>query len=186
MKRLLAWAVFTAALAACLHVMWFWYLPRMATRRVVDAIFERQPSWRINQLGHAPLRVAGSDVVVRDNPDTVTSFAVYDVSALPIRVHCVLPETDSYWSLSLFAWNTDNFFVVNDRNVDVPALDLVLVKSGSLYEALPDEKVVVSPSQRGILIVRMTVTDRDDLGELERIRVAQLQSFIQPIEGVLY
>jgi uncharacterized membrane protein len=186
LKRLLLWIAFTVVLAACFHVAWFCYLPRLVTSRVVNQIHETRPGMQVNVLGHAPLRYAETDVVVRDNPDTLTSFAVYDVSEHPLRIHCVIPNTDDYWSLSLFAWNTDNFFVVNDRSAPADIFNVIVVRPNSLYQELADEQVVVAPSERGVLIVRVVVPDRHDTKELELIAEVQRQTYIEPLDGVIY
>jgi uncharacterized membrane protein len=172
--------------AAALHIAWLWYMPRFVTGRVVARIFDTYPTATSNRLLHTGPRYAGRDPVVRDNPDTVTSFAAYDVSALPLRVHCTVPDTDNYWSLSLYAWNTDNYFVVNDISAPAREFDLVIVKHGSLYEPVRGERVIESPSARGVAIVRMVVSDRRDTEELATAADIQRQTYCYPVEGVVY
>ena len=104
-RQLLAWSAFTVVLAANFHLVWIWYLPSLITSNVIGRMREENPAAEFNHLYHGTLRYAGTDGVVRDNPDTVTSFAVYDVSDEPLRIHCVIPESDNYWSLSLLEGN---------------------------------------------------------------------------------
>jgi uncharacterized membrane protein len=57
-----------------------------------------------------------------------------------------------YWSLSLYQDNSDNFFVIDDREARSGA-DITLVRQGST----PPEhatQVVESPSTRGIALIR--------------------------------
>jgi len=185
-KGLAGWLVFTVVLAVIFHAAAIWYLPRLSTSLIVRTIYDRIPEWKINHLGYGPLRYAGTDPVVRDNPDTVTSFAVYDVSKQALRVRCVVPETDNYWSLSLFAWNTDTIYVVNDQTAPAKVFDIIVISDSNVYESLAGETTVVSPTDRGVLIVRMVVTDRDDQREIERLSEVQGQTYIEPVEGVLY
>ncbi|MBK8316247.1 MAG: DUF1254 domain-containing protein [Acidobacteria bacterium] len=186
MKKLIPWLFFTLILAVGLHLFGMWYLPNYLTKKTVDGIYKRRGSWLVNQIGYGGLRFAGTDTVVRDNPDTVTSFAVYDVSEKPMRVRCVIPDRDNYWSLSLFAWNTDNYFVVNDRTAKSKDFELVIVKSGSKYQNQGQEEIVVSPSEKGIFLIRMIVTNRDDKDEIARLAEVQKKTTIQLIDNVQY
>jgi uncharacterized membrane protein len=186
MKRLPVWLVFILSSAVALHIVVMRSLPSYLSSAAVDRISANSDEWKINTLGYGPLRYAGTDTVVRDNPDTVVSFAVLDLTEEPVRIHCVVPPGDNYWSVSLFAWNTDTFYVINDLEAPAPAFDLIVVKPGSLYQPVDDEQVVVSPTPRAILIVRMVVTDRDDRAEIERLTAFQQQMYVEPIEGVIY
>jgi uncharacterized membrane protein len=114
------------------------------------------------------------------------SFAALDLAKEPVRIHCVVPPGDNYWSVSLFAWNTDTFYVINDLEAPARAFDLIVVKPDSLYQPVDDEQVAVSPTPRAILIVRMVVTDRDNEAEIERLTAFQQQMYVEPIEGVIY
>lgn len=183
MKKLLPWAALTIALTTVFHFIGMWYLPQFLTAQAVKRIYARRTGGApINTMTYGELRQAGTDTVVRDNPDTKTSFAVYDVSQKPLRVHCVIPDVDNYWSLSLFAWNTDNFYVVNDRTAKAKEFDLVIVKPNSKYQKRGNEEVIVSPSDKGIIIVRMIVTDRNNKEELARLSEAQKKSFTFSVE----
>ncbi len=163
------------------HALYVRQIPTGETERNLEQIQRARPSAKTNRIFHGKLRVAGKDTVVRDNPDTVTSFADYDVSQTPVRMHCVIPSGGNYWSVSFFAMNTDNFYVVNDRTAPAPAFDLVIVREGSDYKAKPNENVLISPSNRGVIIVRMIVTDRDDAAQLGKLAEEQRQTTLGPI-----
>ena len=178
MKKFIPWIVLTIFLAILFHVVGIWYVPIYMTEQTVQGIFKRRGTPLINQIRYGDLRLAGTDTVARDNPDTLTSFAVYDVSEVPLRLSCTIPDNDNYWSLSLFAWNTDNFFIVSDRMAKSKEFELVIVNSGSTYQKKGDEELVISPTKKGILIVRMIVTDRDDLEEISRLSKVQKETHI--------
>lgn len=181
MSRAWIWVTLTFTLWAAGHAGWLWYVPQWETKKAVDRIYKRRGSWSLNQFGHGVLRVAGTDTVQRDNPDTVTSFAVYDVAAKPVRIHCAVPATDNYWSLSLFAWNTDNFYTVNDRNAPAKEFDVVVIRRGAAYAKQPGEVVVESPSGKGIALIRMIVSDRENKEELARLAVEQKKTTLTPL-----
>ncbi|MFN0119734.1 MAG: DUF1254 domain-containing protein [Blastocatellia bacterium] len=187
MKKLLPWIVATVALAALLHIISMWYLPQFLTARAVQRIYaRRQTGVPVNTMTHGVLRVAGTDTVVRDNPDTVTSLAVYDLSARPLRVKCVIPPQDNYWSVSFFDWNTDNYRVINDRTAKAKEFEVVLVKPNSQYQQRGNEEVIVAPSARGIALIRMIVTDRNNKEELAKLSEAQKQSFVELVADGAY
>ena len=62
----------------------------------------------------------------------------------------------------------------------------MIVKRGSQYEPVRGERVVESPSARGVAIVRMVVGDRRDTDELARATEIQRQTYCYPVEGVFY
>lgn len=187
MKKFLPWMLATVALAALLYVIGMWYLPQYLTAQAVKRIYaRRQTGVPVNTMTHGVLRVAGTDTVVRDNPDTVTSLVVYDLSERPLRVKCVIPPQDNYWSISFFDWNTDNYRVINDRTAKAKEFEVVLVKPGSQYQKRGNEEVLVAPSARGIALIRMIVTDRNNKEELAQLSEVQKKSFAELIVGVAY
>lgn len=185
MKRIVLWALLTVVLALGLHWAGMWYFPSYLTSSMVNTIQSRR-GLAVNKLYHGELRWAGTDPVPRDNPDTVTSFGVYDVSETPVRIRCVVPESDNYWSLTLFAWNTDNFYVVNDRTAESRQFDLVIVKPGSGYRKSGNEEVITSPTDKGVIIVRLIVTDREDQQQLTSISEVQKLTTLEPIADAAY
>ncbi len=122
-----------------------------------------------NLIRHGPRATSAFRSVVRPSPDQIYSACVYDLGDGPVRFTGSIPE--SYWSLSMFAHNSDNFFVVNDAQIGEQTYDYVLIKKGELApEGVPTERVITSPSTTGIALVRMFI-DRDDrLAALDRVR----------------
>ncbi len=185
-KGFLLWTFFTVALAAVLHFVIVWQIPSYMTKKTVGAILARKKTTEFNRLFNNDLSYAKTDVVVMSNADMRNSIAFYDVSEKPLKIHCVVPKTDNYWSISLYAWNTDNFFIRNDQNAKAREFDLILVKSGSNYQAQTGEEVVESPTNRGVILIRYIVANRADKEELARIAAEQEKSFVQPIDSEQY
>ena len=88
--------------------------------------------------------------IVRSSPDFAYSACVYDLSNGPVVISAA--PWGEYWSLSLYGDNTDNFFVIDDREAHYGA-EITLVKRGSPH---PEgaSMVVESPSVRGIALMR--------------------------------
>lgn len=166
MNGTLFWVLLTLAEAVILHLAAIWYFPRVMSRFSARKLLKFAGRWNI--LGYRGLATAGRRALTT-NPDMVTAFGVYDASRGPVRVACVVPEWDSYWSVSLFAWDTENFFVVNDRTAKSRKFDLVITTRKSQYHGAENEEVAVSPSKKGVILVRVVVRDRDDLEELARV-----------------
>ena len=184
MKKLAFWALATLLLAGALHLGVMYALPRIVTHRLLDRVFNSADNWateKVNRLFHAALRNAGTDKIPLDNPDTITSFGFYDLSSGPVRVHCVIPTTGNYWSLSLYGWNTDNYFVINDKQVTGNTLDVVIVRKGQEYAPLPGEKVVIAPGKKGIILNRIIVRDRSNSNEIIAASVIQKMSSVEAL-----
>lgn len=122
-----------------------------------------------NVLLKGPKTTAESRSVVRPSPDLVYSIVCYDVSTQPIRLTAKVP-TDFYWSLSCFQQNTDNFFVINDRQVKSNPYEIVLARQGTRITDAGNAQVVYSPTDRGILLMRYLLTGDDKYQELYDIQ----------------
>lgn len=102
-------------------------------------------TWRVSD------RVtAASRQIVRPSPDFAYSACVFDLSGGPVVIAATPWHT--YWSLSLYGANSDNFFVIDDREAHFGA-EITLVRRGA---AQPEgaSMVVESPSTRGIALIR--------------------------------
>jgi len=109
-------------------------------------------------------------------------FGTYDVTAGPVSIHCKVPPFDTYWSISLYAWNTDNFFVLNDRSARSKEFDLVVLPPNSTEaEKKGSEEIVMAPTPRGVVIVRAVVKDRE-----KREEITQLEAMLRQVSIVPY
>lgn len=185
MKKFLLWGVISLVLGAILHIGAMVAIPNLVTNRLLSTVFSTSGNWRsekVNRLFHAPIRTAGTDKVPIDNPDILTSFGFYDVSRQPVRIHCEVPAVINYWSLSLYGWNTDNYYVINNKQVKGTALDLIVIRKGQKYNPLPGEIVVTSPGRKGVVLVRIIVRDRNNSGELTAVSIVQKMATLRPLE----
>jgi uncharacterized membrane protein len=175
MRRWLFTILATLALAVAFHV-----LTVMAFPRAIMFAF----AWKGKDLGrtpnvlyHQPRVTAASRTVVKPSPDLLYSSCAYDVSKAPLRISASVPDT--YWSLSFFASNTDNFFVVNDQEVKASQVDILLVGPGTAYGNPGNARVVTSPSSRGVALIRILIADENRIEELAKI---QRQAFCRPVD----
>jgi uncharacterized membrane protein len=161
------WIAATLLVALVVHGASVLLLPRLIMLRTMAAISK---SAGINTILQSPRPTSRSHGVVRPSPDLLYSVCVYDLSEAggAVEVHTDgMPET--YWSVSVFDANTDNFYALNDRQAKTGAADFVLVAPGSSAGGgrLP---VVVTPTNRGIVLFRTLVNDEAHLAEIDAAR----------------
>ncbi|MGD9966289.1 MAG: DUF1254 domain-containing protein [Hyphomonadaceae bacterium] len=128
------------------HIATIHAVPRMLMHVAIERIGERGANvWRMSD------RVtAASRQIVRPSPDFAYSACAFDLSAGPVVI--TASPWQSYWSLSLYAANSDNFFVIDDREARAGA-EITLVQRGRTH-ADGAAMVVESPSTRGIALIR--------------------------------
>ena len=109
-----------------------------------------------NQFIFAPRTSETSRAVVRPSPDLAYGVCVYDLKKGALRVHAA--PGDNYMSISVFQANSDNIFAQNDRQAPT-GVDFVLARSGQATP--PGARVVISPSEKGIILDRRLAPSQD-------------------------
>lgn len=132
---------------------------------IMHAAMGRLNAAGTNAFAHGPLATAASRTIVRPSPDLAYSTLVFDVSQHALEV--TVPLTPPYTSLSGFASNTDNFFAVNDRTAGGNEIAIVLVGPSTPRADFANARVVESPSDRGILLVRRVVASPSAFATLD-------------------
>jgi uncharacterized membrane protein len=119
----------------------------------------------VNQFIFAPRTSEASRQIVRPSPDLLYSTCVYDLSKGPLKVHeAAAPD---YASLSVFQANSDNIFVLNDRQ-SPGGIDIVLAKRGQATPA--GAHVVISPSTKGIILDRRLAPTEETFQRADQAR----------------
>lgn len=144
------------------HALALVLVPRAMFTSVVGRPFEGGGT---NELGHRALPKPGMGAW-GPSPDLLYSKCIYDVSAGPVRI--TTPVPDGYWSMSVYASNTDMIAVVNDRELPEHRLDVVLAAEG---QATPEGvRVIRVPSTRGAALFRTLVADPAQEASLDALR----------------
>jgi uncharacterized membrane protein len=146
--------------AILVHILAVWAAPRLIMQVLMHGPMAQTMNMQ-NQAAFPPPVTAAARTVVMPSPDLLYSVCVYDVTTGPVRVSAN-PNLVSYWSIALYAANSDNFFVINDRKADGKPVDLWLVSEGGTSNARPipaGSRVVVSPSKTGFLLMRVLTGD---------------------------
>jgi uncharacterized membrane protein len=109
---------------------------------------------------------------VKPSPDLLYSQCVYDVSRRPLKITTAAP-TDTYWSVALYAANTDNFFVLNDTQAKGQPATIVLMGQGQSVPPQPEgTRFVTASTPRGIVLFRTLINDDAREAELDQQRRA--------------
>jgi uncharacterized membrane protein len=170
MKKLFNWVVLTLLLAVVIHLAVIYFAPTAIEALVIRKSLDAS-GLSYNQPLHRGLPKAGEPSVVRPSPDLLYTFIAYDLSEKPLRLRAPVPG-DTYWSLSFYAANTDNFFHINDREAKDGRVEVVLAGPGQGSFESGGAQVVVSPSTKGVILVRILVKDQ---AEVEKLAAVQKQ-----------
>lgn len=159
------WIASTLVAAALVHVGSLYALPYVAMHRALSILGSR------NAMHHLARADANSRGVVRPSPDLLYSACPYDLSKGPLEVHATVPH-DTYWSISAFDDDTNNWFVLDDRQAEHSKLDLIVQAPDRDKEvaAAAHRQVVTSPTARGLLLIRVLINDEDRLAAIDRVR----------------
>lgn len=128
-----------------------------APRLLMNIAIERLSADGFNRWHVADRVTPASRQIVRPSPDFAYSACAYDLSEGPVIIAAA--SWDSYWSVSLYAANSDNFFVVDDREAHYGA-EITLVQAGRAHPEGASQ-VVESPSRRGVALIRRLAPSPD-------------------------
>ena len=148
------------ATVVLVHLATVWAAPRLIMQVLMHGPIAQTMNMQ-NQAAFPPPVSAASRTVVLPSPDLLYSVCVFDVTNGPVRIQAN-PALQSYWSIALYAANSDNFFVVNDQQAQGSPVDVWLVYEGAKPQDMPvpqGSKVVVSPSRQGFLLMRVLTGD---------------------------
>jgi len=153
--RVLRWLIGLLLCAVAVHLLAVWALPRVIMWRLMSS------GGMQAQTGVflPPMTDASQRRVVMPSPDLLYAACVIDASTQPVRVRAD-PQWSSYWSIALYAANSDNFFVINDRQAAGKPVDLVIHAPAATPPALPaGTQAVAAPTDRVLLLMRLLVAD---------------------------
>jgi uncharacterized membrane protein len=153
-------------IAAMAHFAFHIGAPYLIMSRAMNGIAKRAGGFNAPLSTNLPN--AASRDIVKPSPDLLYTACAFDIGEGPVLVGGT--PSQAYWSVALYASNTDNFFVVNDRQTQgSPAF--VVISTARMRDRIPVEhkslKVVEPPSDKGIVLFRYLVLDPQDLAKAE-------------------
>ncbi len=140
--------------AVIAHLAFIYAVPNV----LMGVAIERLSAGGFNRWRVADRVGPDARTVVRPSPDFAYAACPYDVGEAPVRIHVAAWE--AYWSLSLYAANSDNYYVIDDREAR-NGVDVIVVRNP---RDAPDDatRVAVSPSRRGIALIRRLAPTRPE------------------------
>lgn len=159
-----AWAGVAGAAALLVHFATVYATPWIIMAGAIRTV----AAGGYNRPQFPPRADETSRAIVRPSPDLIYAACAFDVSGGAVQITAEVPE-HTYWSISLFGANTDNFYKSNDLEAEGGRVDLVLVRRGA--DDVPvGARRVETPTDRGIVLTRTLVGDEGRLEELDRVR----------------
>lgn len=156
--------VAAACLAVAAHALTVWAIPRLIMARVIS-----MSTTETNAAGSflPPPTDHTSRRIVMPSPDLLYATCSLALADGPARV-TFEGRYARYWSIALYATNSDNFFVIGDRQSEGRSVDLRIVGPTNSSR---DKRTIRAPSERVFLLMRLLVNDDPAvLAEAERAR----------------
>lgn len=163
------WTLWVAAimmLAALVHAGTVWALPRVLMARALARMGAS------NVMHYSGRPNASSRTVVRPNPDMLYAACPFDLSKGPVKLTARVPHS-TYWSVSAYDAATNNFFVHDDRQIAGASIEVVALRRGMKLPPLgeaTEQAILISPTERGLFLVRVLVDDDAHLAALQAIQ----------------
>lgn len=158
--------IFVAAVAAG-HLGLVYATPHI----LMGAVMKRmsQDGKLNNQFYFGPRTTEKSRAVVRPSPDLAYSSCVFDLTSGPLLIQAMPSPNGGYGSISVFAGNTDNIAVF-DSSQYPQGIRFVLARAG---QPTPQgERIVISPSDRGIVLDRRLAPNAELFAVADQARKA--------------
>jgi uncharacterized membrane protein len=168
MNKRLPWIAAWLAIAFAVYYASIWALPRLIMQRVhqiaapVNAPPASQPSNLAANLAVFPAMTShASRQVVMPSPDLLYSICSLDLSQRPARISAHPIQAPAYWSIALYAANSDNFFTINDREANGQPVQILLTAPGQALatDLSANTQVIAAPSHKVLLLMRTLATD---------------------------
>jgi uncharacterized membrane protein len=159
MRRLRGHAIALPVVLVLSHLAVVWAVPRVVMAMLaVNAPAETRAPGAVHL---PPMTDHTQRRVVLPSPDLLYATCAFDLSKGPWRIRAD-PVTPHYWSIALYAANSDNFYVINDRQAAGAPVDLILARPGdpgAVAGPSVQQSRVRAPSDRGLLLMRLLVGD---------------------------
>lgn len=173
MRRAAFWIVATLAIAAVVHYFTLVGTPGF----IMDRVMMKMGA--VNEIHHQARVTANSRAVVRPSPDLLYSICPFDLSQGALHVTAKVPP-GTYWSVSIFDADTNNFFVKNDSQAK-GAIDLMVMLPMTDVKMPRGTTQVLSPSAKGLVLFRTLVGDEKDFAAIDAVRRGARCDLVHPV-----
>lgn len=167
-KKVALWFAVSAISGLIVSQVMLHIIPSAIMAMASDKLFSNQG---INRILHAPQVTYKSRKVVRPSPDLIYSICGFDLSNGPLQVSAkTIP--DNYWSVSAYAENTDNFWVLNNQQVEENAVTAFIGTKEQIsnLDKTSSHLAIISPSSTGVILFRNLVALPEDFVKIDKLR----------------
>lgn len=171
MRRLALWIVAALAVAGVVHYVTLMDTPGFIMKRVMMKMGE------VNTIHHQGRVTAASRGVVRPSPDLLYSVCPFDLANGALHVTAPVPP-GTYWSVSLFDAQTNNFFVKNDKDAK-GKVDLLLTTPYVDVKRPAGAQEVVAPTPKGLVLFRTLINKEENFAAIDAARRKANCTFIR-------
>jgi uncharacterized membrane protein len=166
LQRNMLWLAAALAIAAAAHFAAVVILPHVIMQRTMAGIARR--AGLVNHMLYGKRPSAASRGVVRPSPDLLYASCVFDLAktgGLWVQAHD-MPAT--YWSISVFDADTNNFYVVDDRQAKGARVQFLIVAPD--WDKPMPYTLVHAPTMRGLVLVRTLIDDESKVAQIDAAR----------------
>jgi uncharacterized membrane protein len=159
---------------AAIHGFAVWALPRVIMYGAMSRLVPASGTVKNEHVRvvYPPLTTAAARSIVLPSPDLAYAMCVYDLSKGPVDVDAAL-DWPGYWSVALYADNTDNFYVLNDHQANGKPTTIMIIGKGQTLPPQPEGTIVISaPTDHGLVLFRTLINDDARLAEIDGQRRA--------------
>ncbi|HEY7977991.1 MAG TPA: DUF1254 domain-containing protein [Rhizomicrobium sp.] len=159
------WIAATIVVAVAVHLASVWILPHAVMHRALSKM------GAVNTIHHQKRVDEHARGVVRPSPDLLYSVCPFDLSNGSLEVKAPVPP-GTYWSVSAFDNNTNNFFALNDRQIGGQPLELIILppRKGTEPMHIAGRLVIRAPTVRGLVLFRTLVNDDKQFAKIDTVR----------------
>ncbi len=153
--------ILAVIVGATAHALTVWAVPRLIMDRIIALGAADSGLERANGVTLPPPTDHTQRRIVMPSPDLLYATCFFDLTDEPMRV-TLSTDYPRYWAIALYASTSDNFFVVNDRSAPDGRVELIVTAaSHDSATSIPQNSGtrVVSPTHRGMLLMRLLVND---------------------------
>ena len=123
-------------------------------------------STSVNKIIHSDKVDSNSRTVIRPSPDLLYSVCAYDASYSPVVITSDVLNT--YWAMSFYASNSDNYAIINDMDINGDNVKVYLFGPSSKPTKINDGYAIFSPSNKGAVLIRRFLGNESNIDELYR------------------
>jgi uncharacterized membrane protein len=162
---------------AATHAILLFGSPYWATDKQVKDWLSRGRTF--NTLTFLPVPKVGVTTVPLANPDAFSSRAFIDLTKGPQILEGPIPPSCTYWSVSIFAHNTNTVLVKSDRDFPSGLVSIGVARRGeNLMEKT--NAIALLDSNLAVMILRCFMRDRNDAAYMAALDKERRKLVLRP------